>query len=127
MAKLFRFALLTVAALYLGVSTLGIGISMNMAAAPNCVMMEHRAQMCPMSVADHLSAWGGMFQGLPSKAVVLLAVLFLVFTLIQSYQLLGTALWHTRHYKNGRDGPDPQRNITLQLISRGVLQPTVYG
>ena len=126
MATLFRFALLTIVALYLGVSTLGIGISMNMA-APNCVMMEHRTQMCPMSVADHLSAWGSMFQGLPSKAVVLLAVLILVFTLIQSYQLLGTALRYTRHYRNGRDGPDPQRNITLQLISRGILQPTVYG
>jgi hypothetical protein len=125
--NLLPFVILATLALYFGVSSLGMRTGMDMGAAPSCTMRGHGERMCPMTAADHLSAWENAFLGLPGEGFVLLTALLALLVRVQGERSPRCVRLTKGICGRVRDAPEVPPNVVIGLISRGILQPTVYG
>ena len=123
-AKTLKYIALTLAALHMGISTLGTPMGASMRTAPACIMHGHERQLCPMDVADHLASWKALFVGLLGRSL-LLAAIFLVMC-VQWRYLLQAKASPSLPAITPKHPPEKPPNSVLHAISTGILQPLVY-
>ena len=95
-------------------------------------LFDGRAEICPMTLIEHLSVWQGMFTATPQKAglfslLVILATAFVVLIFSQHFRLLLLGLLTSRHKLYLRVNPqlllfDPLK----EAFSQGILNPKIY-
>lgn len=98
-------------------------------------MFDGKAAICPMTFAEHLSRWQGMFSVIPQKSAFLIQLLVLISTLVLAvFALRRNLLLSLFSYFSERwrlylkNNPhllffDPIR----EAFSQGILNPKIYN
>lgn len=97
-------------------------------------MFDGRAEICPMTLAEHISNWQSMFSVIPQKSTVLIQLLVLISTLILAASVLGwrsppslfsyfSERWRL-YIKNNPNLPLFDR--LREAFSQGILNPKIY-
>ncbi|MBI2075099.1 MAG: hypothetical protein HYT82_00330 [Candidatus Harrisonbacteria bacterium] len=98
-------------------------------------LFDGRAEICPMTFAEHLSHWQGMFTAIPQKAnlfVMLLALILVVgalaFFILKQHQLLLLKYFLDRWRLYLKQNPHILSFHHLrEAFSQGILNPKIYA
>lgn len=98
-------------------------------------MFDGRAEICLMTLAEHISNWQGIFSVIPQKSNFLIQILVLVSTLILAvFALRRNLLLSFFGYFSERWKLYLKQNLHLSLfnylreaLSQGILNPKIYG
>ena len=98
-------------------------------------LFDGQAEICPMTIAEHLSRWQGMFTAIPQKTDVLVQFLLLAlaFVLIasafrQRLLLLLSAQFSDRWRFYLKQNPHiPLFDPLREAFSQGILNPKIYS
>lgn len=97
-------------------------------------MFDGQAAICPMTFAEHLSKWQGMFTVIPQKSTVIIQLLALIstfviaaFTLRQRLLLLLFSYFSERWKLYLKNNPHlPLFDRLREAFSQGILNPKIY-
>ena len=97
-------------------------------------LFDGQAETCPMTIAEHLSRWQGMFTVIPQKTDILiqflllaLAVIFIASAFRQRLLLLLSAHFLDRWRLYLKQNPHiPLFDPLREAFSRGILNPKIY-
>ena len=98
-------------------------------------LFDGQAEICPMTIAEHLSRWQGMFTAISQKTDILIQFLLLALAFIfiaSEFRQRILLLWSTQF--SGRLRLYLKQNPHLSLFnqlreafSRGILNPKIYN
>src|SRR3989338_10557198 len=136
--NILNFLLIFGISAFLAVGVFGMSHSSDMKMNDNGTMsgclFDGRAEICPMTIAEHLSRWQGMFTAIPQKAGLLMllfalisAVGALVFSILKRNQLLLLKYFSDRWRLYLKQNPHLSLFDHLrEAFSRGILNPKIY-
>lgn len=118
-----------------GMSHLSNDMEMNDNGTMSGCLFDGRAEICPMTITEHLSRWQGMFTAIPQKADLLIllfaiisAVGVLAFSILKQNQLLLLKYFSDRWRLYLKQNPHLSLFDHLrEAFSRGILNPKIYN